>query len=250
MFKFLYHYSSLRNFYLLSKKVTPYILGLFVISISYGLFGALALAPADYQQGDSFRIMYVHVPSAWMSLLIYVTMSLSGISVLIWRLKLAEITLRASAPIGALFTILALITGSIWGKPMWGAWWVWDARLTSELILIFLYMGVIALLRAIDDKRTGARAAAILSLIGIINIPIVHYSVEWWTTLHQGPTVSKFGAPSIHVDMLIPLLTMSVAFILYFLLVGLSRMRALILEYDKEARWAQELAVQDTRNTL
>lgn len=248
MFKFIYHYASLRNFYLFSDKLAPYILTLFMASLSYGLYGALISAPADYQQGDSFRIMYVHVPSAWMSLFVYVSMSLSALSILIWRVKLAEISLRACAPIGAVFTLLALVTGSIWGKPMWGAWWVWDARLTSELILLFLYLGVIALLRAIDDKRTGARAAAILSLIGVVNIPIIHYSVEWWNTLHQGPTVSKIGSPSIHLDMLIPLIAMGGAFLLYFLLIGLSSIRALILEYDKDTNWVRDLVKSEKGN--
>ena len=152
------------------------------------------LAPTDYQQGDSYRIMFIHVPAAWMSLFIYIVMAGAGAIGLIWRMKLAEIIAISSAPIGASFTFLALVTGSIWGKPMWGTWWVWDARLTSELILLFLYLGVMALNNAIEDKRTAARATAMLAIVGVVNIPIIHYSVEWWNTLHQGPTVTKFDS--------------------------------------------------------
>jgi heme exporter protein C len=200
------------------------------------------LAPADYQQGDSFRIMYIHVPSAWMSLFIYVVMAAAGAIGLIWRIKLAEVVAISSAPIGASFTFLALITGSIWGKPMWGTWWVWDARLTSELILLFLYLGIIALHNAIEDKRTAARATAILALVGVVNIPIIHYSVEWWNTLHQGPTVTKFDAPSIHPSMLIPLLLMALAFKLYYLAVVLMRARVEVLERERNSVWVRELA--------
>ncbi len=249
MFKFLYHYSSLRNFYFFSEKLLPFLLITFVCLVTYSIYGALISAPADYQQGDSFRIIYVHVPSAWMSLLIYMVMGLSSVSVLVWKIKLAEITLSAVAPIGAVFTLIALVTGSIWGKPMWGTWWEWDARLTSELVLLFLYLGVIALLNAIDDRRTGARSASILCLIGIVNIPIVHYSVEWWNTLHQGPTVSKFSSPSIHIDMLIPLLTMTVAFMLYFLIISLYRIRTMILVYDKDSQWVKNV-ITDNREQI
>jgi len=250
MFKFFYHYSSLRNFYFFSEKLIPFLIAVFLALVMYSLYGALISAPADYQQGDSFRIIYVHVPSAWMSLLVYMAMGLSAVSVLVWRVKLAEITLSAIAPIGAIFTLAALVTGSIWGKPMWGTWWEWDARLTSELVLLFLYLGVIALLRAIDDRRTGARSASILCLIGIVNIPIVHYSVEWWNTLHQGPTVSKFDSPSIHIDMLIPLLTMTVAFMLYFIIISLYRIRSAILVYDKETQWVKDLITSSKREQI
>ena len=197
-----------------------------------GLYGGLVMAPADYQQGDSFRIIYIHVPAAWMSLFVYMVMAISGGIGLIWRIKLAEIIARSSAPIGASFTLLALVTGSIWGKPMWGTWWVWDARLTSELILLFLYLGYIALQSAFDDRRVAARAGAILALVGIVNIPIIHYSVEWWSTLHQGPTISKFDSPSISMSMLIPLLLMTVGFKLFFATTLLIRARSEILEYE------------------
>jgi heme exporter protein C len=201
----------------------------------------MVVAPADYQQGDSYRIMFIHVPSAWMSLFVYVVMAGAGAVGLIWHMKLAEIIAISSAPIGASFTFLALVTGSIWGKPMWGTWWVWDARLTSELILLFLYLGVIALYNAIDDKRTAARATSILALVGVVNIPIIHYSVEWWNTLHQGPTVTKFGAPSIDLRMLIPLLIMAVAFKLFYILVLLMRARVEVLQRERNARWVRDL---------
>lgn len=212
-----------------------------MLLLAAGLVGGLVLAPADYQQGDSFRIIYIHVPSAWMSLFVYVCMASAALAALVWRLKIAEIMLRAAAPLGAWFTFLALVTGAIWGKPMWGTWWVWDARLTSELILLFLYLGIMALDGAIEDRRMGARAAAVLTLIGVVNIPIIHYSVEWWSTLHQGPTVTKLDKPSIHVGMLIPLLLMSLAFMSYFAAVLLVRMRTGILAYDRNSTWVREM---------
>ena len=174
-------------------------------------------------------------------MLVYMSMAAAGAVALIWKLKVAEVAARACAPLGASFTFLALVTGSIWGKPMWGTWWVWDARLTSELILLFLYLGVIALHGAFDDRRAAARAGAVLTLIGVVNIPIIHYSVEWWSTLHQGATVTKFAKPSIHVDMLIPLLVMIGAYQCYFAWALLLRMRGEILDYDRNAHWVREL---------
>lgn len=240
--RFLHRYASLMHCYRLCRRLAPWLGWLSALLFAGGLLGGLVLAPADYQQGDSFRIIYIHVPSAWMSLFVYMTMAAAGAGALVWKLKLAEIVLRASAPLGASFTFLALATGSIWGKPMWGTWWVWDARLTSELVLLLLYLGIIALLNAIDDRRVGARAAAVLALVGVINVPIIHFSVEWWSTLHQGPTVSKLDAPSIHIDMLIPLLVMVAAFMSYFAWVLSLRVRAEILRYDRNSAWARELA--------
>jgi heme exporter protein C len=206
-----------------------------------GLYGGLVLAPPDYQQGESYRIIFVHVPAAWMSLFIYVTMAVCGAIIIIWRMKLAEVVLISSAPIGASFTFLALVTGSLWGKPMWGTYWVWDARLTSELILLFLYLGVIGLHNAIDDRRTAARAVAILALVGVVNIPIIHYSVEWWHSLHQGATVTKFDKPSIHWTMLLPLLLMALAFQVYYVLALFHRCRAEILRRERNSKWIEEL---------
>ncbi len=208
-----------------------------------GLYGGLVMAPADYQQGDSFRIIYIHVPSAWMSLFVYMVMAVNSAIVLIWRVKISEIIATSSAPLGASFTFLALVTGSIWGKPMWGTWWVWDARLTSELILLFLYLGYIALQSAFEDRRVGARAGAILALVGVVNIPIIKYSVEWWSTLHQGPTVSKLDSPSMAMEMLIPLLIMAVAFMGYYAAVLLMRCRSEILEYESHTAWVRDMLV-------
>ncbi|MCK5722732.1 MAG: cytochrome c biogenesis protein CcsA, partial [Gammaproteobacteria bacterium] len=175
----LYHqFASPPYFYRISGLWLPYIMGLFAILFVYGLYSGLILAPIDYEQGEAYRIMFVHVPAAWMSMFVYMVMATTGAIALIWRLKLAEIVMISCAPIGASFTFLALVTGSIWGKPMWNTWWVWDARLTSELLLLFLYLGVMALYNAIEDRRTAARAVAILALVGVVNIPIIHYSVE------------------------------------------------------------------------
>lgn len=233
--------SSPRYFYAVSSRLALWLGVACALSLVIGLYLGLVVAPADYQQGDSYRIIFIHVPSAWMSLFIYVAMAISAAVGLIWRIKLAEIMAISSAPIGASFTFLALVTGSLWGKPMWGTWWVWDGRLTSELILLFLYLGVIALHNAIEDKRTAARAVAILALVGVVNIPIIHYSVEWWNTLHQGPTVTKFDAPSIHLSMLIPLLVMALAFKLYYATVVLLRARCEVLERERNSRWVREL---------
>jgi heme exporter protein C len=239
--RFLHKFSSPPYFYWLSGKMLPWLTALFMVLLVYGLYGGLVLAPADYQQGDSFRIIYIHVPSAWMSLFVYMVMAISGAIGLVWHIKLAEIVSISSAGIGAAFTFIALVTGSLWGKPMWGTWWVWDARLTSELILLFLYMGVIGLYGAIEDKRTAARAVAILALVGVVNIPIIHYSVEWWNTLHQGATVAKFDKPSMHPDMLIPLLVMAMAFKVFYAIALLMRCRNEVLQREQNNRWVDEI---------
>jgi heme exporter protein C len=238
---FFHRLSSPKYFYHFAGRLLPWLAVAFVLFTLAGLYYGLVKAPPDYQQGDSYRIMFIHVPAAWMSLFVYMVMAGAGAIGLIWHIKLAEVFSISSATIGASFTFLALVTGSIWGKPMWGTWWVWDARLTSELILLFLYLGVIALHNAIDDKRTAARATAILAIVGVVNIPIIHYSVEWWNTLHQGPTVTKLDKPSIHLSMLIPLLLMAVAFKLYYALVVLMRARCEVLERERNSRWVREL---------
>ncbi len=239
--KFLHKLASPPHFYRLVGRLIPWLGGLCLLLLLAGLYGGLVLAPADYQQGEGFRIIYVHVPSAWMSLFIYMVMAGAGAIGLIWRIKLAEVMTISSAPIGAAFTFLALVTGSLWGKPMWGTYWVWDARLTSELILLFLYLGIMALYGAIEDKRTASRAIAILALVGVVNIPIIHYSVEWWNTLHQGPTVTKFDKPSIHLSMLIPLLLMAVGFKLYYVVTLLMRARNELLVRERNSRWVAEM---------
>jgi len=228
-------------FYRLAQRLLPWLSGICALLIAAGLYLGLFVAPPDYQQGQSYRIMFVHVPSAWMSLFIYMVMAGSGLVALVWRVKIAEAMAVASAPIGAAFTFLALVTGSLWGKPMWGAWWVWDARLTSELVLLFLYLGVIALYGAIEDRRTASRAVAVLALVGVVNIPIIHYSVEWWNTLHQGPTVTKFGAPSIDISMLIPLLLMALGFMFYYAVALLLRVRCELIDREQGSKWVGAL---------
>ena len=241
MWQFLHKLASPRYFYDITGKWIPWLGGLTVMTLLAGLYYGLLKAPPDYQQGESYRIMFIHVPAAWMSMFIYVLMAFwSGIN-LIWNIKLADVMTVSSATLGASFTFLALMTGSLWGKPMWGAWWVWDARLTSELILLFLYLGYIALVAAIEDRRTAARAGGVLILVGVVNIPIIHYSVEWWNTLHQGPTVTILDKPSIHLSMLIPLLIMAVSFKLYYLTVVLMRARAEVLDRERRSAWVREL---------
>jgi heme exporter protein C len=242
MMQFFHKMASPRYFYTLAGRFIPWLAAACLLFILAGLYYGLIKAPPDYQQGDSYRIMFIHVPAAWMSMFVYVVMAGAGIIGLVWRIKLAEVVAISSATIGASFTFLALITGSLWGKPMWGTWWVWDARLTSELILLFLYLGVIALYNAVEDKRTASRATAILAIVGVVNIPIIHFSVEWWNTLHQGATVTKLGAPSIDISMLIPLLLMAVAFKLYYALVLLMRARCEVLERERNTQWVRELA--------
>jgi len=239
--RFYHRMASPPHFYSFTDKLLPWLIVIFLLLLGYGLYGGLYLAPTDYQQGDSYRIIYLHVPAAWMSLFIYVIMAICGGIGLIWRMKIADIVMISSAPIGASFTFIALVTGSLWGKPMWGTWWVWDARLTAELILLFLYLGVISLYGAIEDKRTASRAVAILALVGVVNIPIIHYSVEWWNTLHQGPTVTKMDKPSIHLDMLVPLLVMAVAFKFYYAIAMLQTAKVEILKREQNTQWVKKL---------
>lgn len=232
---------SIEFFYQWGGRWLPGLLVLTFILFICGLYWGLYAAPPDYQQGDAYRIIYMHVPAAWMSLFVYTVMAASGVSALIWRIKLAEILCVESAPIGASFTVLALLSGMLWGKPMWGAYWVWDARLTSELILLFLYFGVIALHSAIPDMRRAARAAAVLAIVGVVNVPIIHYSVTWWSTLHQGPTVIRFDAPAAHSSILFPLLFMAGVFMLFYLCMLLARSRTAIILRSRESRWLGEL---------
>lgn len=234
---------SLRAFYTHTTMLIPWILAGFSFCFIYGIFTGLFIAPADYQQGDGFRIIYVHVPSAFAAMLIYLTMAVCAMITLVWRVKITAICMSCSAPIGAWFTLLALITGSIWGKPMWGTWWIWDARLTSVLILLFIYLGFIALQSMIDDTQTRDRATSIITIVGIINLPIIHYSVIWWNTLHQGPTISKLSAPSIAPSMLYPLLAMITAFILFYVLIVIIRMRNQILTREIETAWVKKVAM-------
>ncbi len=197
-----------------------------VACIGAGLALALFVSPADYQQGETVRIMYVHVPAAWMALFVYMVVAGGSVSELVWRHPLGEIVARAAAPVGAGFTLICLVSGSLWGKPMWGAWWVWDARLTSVLVLFFLYLGYMALLSAFDDPVRGGRAASILAIVGAVNVPIIKWSVDWWNTLHQPASVARMDGPSIHSSMLVPLLLMALGFTFYFAAVLMLRVRA------------------------
>ncbi len=241
MFLWFHKLGSPPHFYRIAGKWLPWLTGAFLILLAVGLYGGLINAPPDYQQGESYRIIFVHVPSAWMSLFIYVTMAFCGVVVIVWRMKLAEVVLISSAPIGASFTFLALVTGSLWGKPMWGTYWVWDARLTSELILLFLYLGVIGLYNAIDDKRIAARAVSILAIVGVVNVPIIHYSVEWWHSLHQGASLTKFEKPSMPPSMYVPILVMALAFQVYYVLALFQRCRVELLLRERNSRWVEEL---------
>ncbi len=214
IFNFLANPSRFRR---LAERLYPYTFFIMFILLFFGLWFGIYKSPPDYQQGETVRIMYVHVPAAWMAMMIYLSMTIMSFFSLVWRHPLADLLAKSSAPIGAIFTLIALVTGSIWGKPMWGTWWVWDARLTSTLILFFIYLGHIALINVFEDEEKGAKAVAILTLIGAINLPIIKFSVDWWNTLHQPASVIKIDGPSIHIDMMIPLLFMAFTFLFYYI---------------------------------
>ena len=214
------------RFLRLTSRLQPITILIAVIAIGLGLYYAIIKSPPDYQQSETVRIMYVHVPAAWMAMFCYVALACSSAIALIWRHMLANIIAKSTAPIGASFTFLALSTGSLWGKPMWGTWWVWDARLTSVLILFFLYLGYMVLYKAFDDQNRGARAAAILSIVGVVNIPIIKFSVDWWNTLHQPASVIKMDGPSIHPSMLTPLILMAVGYTAFYFWILFIRTRA------------------------
>ena len=225
----MHRFANPTRFMRISAVVLPWAAWPTAVLIALGLYLALFVAPPDYQQGESVRIMFVHVPSAWMALFVYTGMAAASAMALIWKHPLSDIAARASAPIGACFTFMALATGSLWGKPMWGAWWVWDARLTSMLVLLFLYLGYMALADAFDDAQRGAKAAAILALVGFVNVPIIKFSVDWWNTLHQPASVVKMGGPAIHLSMLAPLLVMVAGFTAFYVAVLIMRMRTEIV---------------------
>lgn len=217
------------RFLRLNDAILPWVGALAVALIGTGLYLGLVVAPADYQQGDTVRIMFVHVPAAWMAMFTYAIVAGASAIGLVWKQPLADIAAKSAAPIGAGFTLIALVTGSLWGKPMWGTWWVWDARLTSVLILLFLYIGYMALWQTIDDPRRGAKAAAILALVGAVNLPIIKFSVDWWNTLHQPASVVRMDGPSIHPAILTPLLIMALGFTAYFVVVLLWRIKSEVL---------------------
>ena len=220
------YFANPTRFLKIAKRVQPIVAAATVCSILAGLYYSLIQSPPDYQQSETVRMMYVHVPAAWMAMFCYVALASFSAILLIWRHIVADILAKSTAPIGACFTFLALATGSLWGKPMWGTWWVWDARLTSVLILFFLYLGYIVLYNAFDDRSRGARAAAILSIVGVINVPIIKFSVDWWNTLHQPASVVKMDGPAIHSSMLTPLILMAVGYTSLFFWILLVRARA------------------------
>ncbi len=217
------------RFLSLVDAVVPWLAALVLVLLGLGLYLALFVAPPDYQQGETVRIMFVHVPAAWLAMFGYTLIALAGLGTLIWRHPLADVAAKTAAPIGAAFTFVALVTGSLWGKPMWGTYWVWDARLTSVLVLFLLYLGLIALWQSIDEPGRAGRAAAILALVGAVNIPIIKFSVDWWNTLHQPSSVIRMDGPTIDAAILWPLLVMALAFTLLFVLLHLVSMRAEIL---------------------
>jgi heme exporter protein C len=240
MWKFFHQLASPPHFYRLANTLSPWLMVPAIALIAYGVYAGLFLAPMDYQQKDAFRIIYVHVPSAYLSVMAYMIMAISGGIGLIWRIKLSHAVAAAAAPLGATFTFLALVTGSIWGRPMWGTWWEWgDPRLTSELILLFLYFGYMALRGAIDDTAKADKASAVLALVGIVNVVIVHFSVEWWSSLHQGQTVFKQG--TMDADMRIPLFAMLIGFTLLFGSLLLRRVRTEVLFRERRTRWVREM---------
>ncbi|MBW3568357.1 MAG: heme ABC transporter permease [Proteobacteria bacterium] len=241
MWTWFHRLSSPPHFYRMAGTLLPWFAWPALLLILLGTWGGLFVAPMDYQQKEVFRIVYVHVPSAWLSMMGYTAMAVAAGIGLIWRMKLAHVAANAIAPLGASFTVLALATGSIWGKPTWGAWWVWDARLTSELLLLFLYFGYIALNHAFDDRKQGDRASAVLALVGIVNVPIIHYSVEWWNTLHQPATFTKFDRPSMPLEMSWPLFVMLLGFTLFFIAVALQRARTETLLRERRSKWTREL---------
>jgi heme exporter protein C len=226
--------------YALARRLTPWFAWPAALLILGGLWGGLVLAPPDYQQGDGFRIIYVHAPSAWMSLMVYTSMAVAAAVGLIWRMKVAHAVAASCAPIGASFTVAALVTGSLWGQPMWGTYWQWDPRLTSELVLLFLYLGYMGLRAGIEDTQRADRASALLAVVGVINVPIIHYSVTWWNSLHQAPSVMRLGKPHMPASMLVPLLMMLLGFTLLFAALLSVRLRAEILTRERASSWIRE----------
>ena len=222
-------YANPTNFLRLADRLIPWTGALAAILIVIGLYLSFFVAPADYQQGETVRIMYLHVPAAWLAMFAYMVMTSAALGTLVWRHPLADAAQKAAAPLGAAFTFICLVTGSLWGKPMWGAWWVWDARLTSMLVLFLIYLGLVALWQTVEDPNRAARAAAILTIVGVVNIPIIKFSVDWWNTLHQPSSVFRLGGPSISGSMLWPLLIMAFGFTMMFLTLHMMAIRNEIL---------------------
>ena len=241
MWAWFHKLSSPKYYYEWAGKWLPYLAVITLILMGVGLYWGLVVAPTDYQQGESYRIIFIHVPAAWMSMFVYVVMAVAGFVALVWKTKISEIVVSECAVIGAMFTAVALVTGMLWGKPTWGTYWTWDARLTSELILLFLYFGVIAIYSSIEDKRVAAKAASMLAIVGVINIPIIHYSVTWWNSLHQPNMEIISENPSMDPSMLWPLLIMAIAFKVYFAWLLFVRIRNEILSRERTTSWVKQL---------
>lgn len=239
MFKWLHPYAKPETLFHFCGRIQPWLMVLAIALLAIGNIWGLAFTPPDYQQGDSYRIIHLHVPSAIMSMGTYSAMAIAAFVALVWQVKVAQWSVLAIAPIGAVYTAIALLTGMAWGKPMWGTWWVWDARLTSELILLFLYLGVIALNGAFSDRQTGSKVACLLAVVGVVNLPIIHFSVEWWNTLHQGASITKFAKPSIDPSMLWPLLISILAFAVLMLALTCLRLRTAILVNEQHRPWVK-----------
>lgn len=231
-------------FYGISRRWLPYFAVAAVVLLTIGIVWGLAFAPRDYQQGDSFRIIYIHVPAAFLAQSIYVMLAAAGIVGLVWKMKLADVFLQQAAPIGAWMTFIALFTGAVWGKPTWGTYWIWDARLTSMLILLFLYFGVIALSHAITNRDSAAKACAVLAIVGVVNIPIIKYSVDWWSSLHQPATFKITEKPAMPAEMWVPLLICVLGFYCFFACVVLMRMRLEVLRRESRTSWARDAVKQ------
>jgi heme exporter protein C len=236
-----FRYSSPQAFYPLAGAMVPWFAAAALVLCLAGLYIGFFVAPTDAQQGEAYRIIFIHVPAAWMSMFIYLVMAMWAGVGLVFNTRLSAMMASALAPTGAMFTFLALWTGALWGKPTWGAWWVWDARLTSELILLFLYIGFMALQAAIDDPRRADRAGAVIALVGVVNVPIIYFSVTWWNTLHQGASISFKSAPTMATTMLVGMLVMAVACWMYSIAITLVRVRSIILERERRAAWVAEL---------
>lgn len=232
-------------FYPLAGKLIPWFGWAALVTTLAGLYLGFFVAPTDFQQGEAYRIIFIHVPAAWMSMFIYLVMAFWSGMGLVFNTRLSSMMATALAPTGAMFTVVALVTGAFWGKPTWGAWWVWDARLTSELILLFLYLGFMALQSAIDDPRRADKAGAVLALVGAINVPIIYFSVKWWNTLHQGASVSLTSAPTMAATMLWGMLILAFAAWFYTIAVVLARVRCIIVERERDANWLAELQAQE-----
>ena len=227
------------TFYRFAGTLQPWAMTLALLLGAIALYGGLVLAPADYQQGDAYRIIFLHVPAAWMSMIIYLAMAFWAGVGLVMNTRLSSMMATALAPTGAMFTVLALWTGALWGKPTWGTWWVWDARLTSEVILLFLYIGFMALQASIDEARRADKAGAVLALVGVVNIPVIYFSVQWWNTLHQGASVSLRSAPTMAITMLVGMLVMALGFWAYSIAVALLRLRCIVLERERHSDWVK-----------